>query len=1264
MNQVLIPTLSKILGTLAAMIAKRGLKNLLAEPPLSLAISKTAESFPEIERVDDALKTWCESKGFSDILHNFEAGDRSVVDESIVHSFIEVSEFHLDDKTTEKANEILETFFAALEQEILKSEWGPILQSRREEILHKRIFDEVKKIERVEAHLEKIERLISLHLPSDQPAKEIKPEEIAHHKRIDQIRDGLIQKGKFITAKELLLKLSDEIKALPVSSEIYFRIETNLGVCDLELDNKNQAFLHFEKALDYEPENPKAISNMGLSALLRGDPKKALELSEKALSLSPDDLTPLCVYFEALAKLGRYNNLEEKIDEKVLKDPQCLATLGMIYCDKKDFSKAEGFLRKSSAERPDNPKVLALLAQTLVIPLQMELKETMPLPWKISKEIQDKIKEAETTMTRAIEICQSYENHRLLHDVLASRAGIRMMLDDFSGASADCNRILVEDPKHEVTLRNRGLIALETGKYDEAIEYLDKLPEGKNRDEVVGPLAYAYLKVKKYDECISLVKSYWKEGETSREQIKLGLLLAEAFHISGQGTECEEIIKKIHKLNPNDPEVLAGISKVRQIQQRWNEAIDRLREALAYAQGGYKDLVTLELADLYYERGRYAEAVPFYETVVDEKTDRPVLRRYLIALYNAGDFRKAHEISSQLRGEGKPIPIVSEIEALICEYLDDLDTAHQLYVGLAEAEPENPMHLVRSAFIDFKRGNRDKSVKVLTEVLGKVQDKARVLMGIAQIFALMGKSREAFSIAYRARRIGFDDPDMHLAYVRLFLSREADVDAMLHVIKGDIDTAIWLQRDEQKCHFLLLDEEPIDRGRGELRINDPLAQKLVGCHKGDRIDLKEGPYEELSYEVVEIQSKYVFAFQETLNNFTTWFPDHPGLHKVDTKEKDFSKIFALVDDRQRLTNQVLEFYQQKNLTLGAFSKLVNSSIIEVWGGLLGRGETQLIASTGSTDEQQTSAKILKDSQAITVDLLSILTLAYLKSMELLVNRSPTIYTSQSVLDELNRVISDKDFGGQGMMLIGKEGEHYTRQEITKESLERSKEFLEEIRSFVEKNCQCVAVREALKIGKEEFERLEDLLGEDSIHAILIAKEKETPLYSDDLRLRMIAKNDHAVDGVWTQTVLIDMLEKKLITSEQYQELIIKLIQGNYTYVSVNADTLNLTLRKHRFKTTEEEVGKVFDRLAGPETTEESAIEVISNCLKCTWIGPILLEQKLAVLDLCLAVLTKNRVRHRAIKNLCSALKGKFLLLPIQLDFILRNIDVWQKSHLF
>jgi len=112
---------------------------------------------------------------------------------------------------------------------------------------------------------------------------------------------------------------------------------------------------------------------------------------------------------------------------------------------------------------------------------------------------------------------------------------------------------------------------------------------------------------------------------------------------------------------------------------------------------------------------------------------------------------------------------------------------------------------------------------------------------------------------------------------------------------------VHLALNDEKRTYTILDEVSLDPAKGELSPNDPLASRLIGLKEGDRITIQR-PYENLVYEVTNVQSKYVYAYQQTLADFPTMFPSHLGIQRMTIKDDDFSTLLRSVDERHEFVS--------------------------------------------------------------------------------------------------------------------------------------------------------------------------------------------------------------------------------------------------------------------------------------------------------------------------------------------------------------------------
>lgn len=473
-----------------------------------------------------------------------------------------------------------------------------------------------------------------------------------------------------------------------------------------------------------------------------------------------------------------------------------------------------------------------------------------------------------------------------------------------------------------------------------------------------------------------------------------------------------------------------------------------------------------------------------------------------------------------------------------------------------------------------------------------------------------------------------------------------------------LDSTVFLKDGDATKIFTIVEDHIGGEGR-EILLSNSLAKALLGKRVGERVVLRSG-LEDLSYDIIKIQSKYVHAFQETLSDFGTLFPDNHQLFRLKIQDNDFTKILSSLDSRQTWVSQVMSYYREHQLTLGAFAELVGRSLITVWSGMVAREDGRVLASTGQVELLQEETDLLKNKNSIVLELTPLLLFGSLDLLKPLTRFFDSIYVPQAVFDEIVEELRSLETV-QPSMTMWKEGDQYIKHEITSTEIDRDRKFLEKLKTFVKASTQLVPMSEALKMGKDKFESLNKLLGASSVASVLTAKQQNSLLLSDQSGLRKIALDDWMVKSVWSQSVLSAMRDSRVISEEVYHKAVMTMILSHYYFVSISADTLMWILKENGMGPTPEVV-RVFMEFQGPDCSEDSALRVLSDLLKRMWLEALLEDHKLWTLDLVLKSLVTGRNSHRVIARLKGAMRERLSLMPLDLSRVIQNIDIWQEFN--
>lgn len=1266
-----------LINIISSILFERGKASYLQltnDEPISKAIVATATSFNDVESLQESLSLWCKSDFFIKVLFDLKNGRREFTDDDIINSFIQESDFDFREKTFSKAQSIVTLFLKNLIDQLLQTPHGLSIVSNQIEKNTNSIFS---KISETSKEVTK-EITVILDEKLAQNKKEIKEilngksistdvenlpevqELLANNEIVNAVE--LLNSGKAKTAIKKLRKLREEFTE-NTTSLLQYKVATNIAACALQLGDTEVVKEQIKLALILQPKKQQAISNAAFVALMEGKFDEALEFSHKARLMNSEDPRAICNYLRSLFCLEKWEELNSEINRLCLDNGNALIDLclGHIEFSRSKFEKAQHFFEKA-LNKEDTLEANLFLAKSILNSIRLLLHDTPPLKWKMSDDTIDQIHRAELLLSKSLKLLRQtdYQEH-FLYETYLERASARVMLDRPEDGIRDCDIVIDEDETFIAAKRSKAMILQLIGRYQEAIDLFLKYLSVEDSLEVKIALADSYISIKKPLMAIELLTGIFNVNDIGNpKQLRIAHIFLASYIQLNNADAANELILKLKENGNNDPNLLSVLADYYNKTGNPIDAINTYKLALSYATVVNKEFIMFNLAELYFSQNEYSEAAQFYKQTVNVKINNEPLQKYLSALFKSRQYNVALEISKKLRNNGEPIPFVSEIEGLIYTYIDDFIIAKEIFSKLSTLEPLNPFHKIRVIYLLLRRNEMDAAQNLLSTIkIENIKDNVAILFNIANIKMLL-QEKDLLSFAYRAWRINYNNPDAHLAYLNYYLSQESTDNNVLEQDIVAIDSAVYIKNGGDEKVFIITDEVQSASWPIEISPTNTIAIKLLGHKVGDTVPFKDEPLEHLSYEITKIISKYKYAYIDIWENFTTLFPNHPGLQVIDTSNNDFSKILFSIDQKHKFTTEMENLCYREAFPYSSLAKLLAVNIVKAWGGIIHHKEKKLMASIGSLKQIKNRAITISPKGNIVIDLFTLLSLNHLNLLNKLTEFFNLIYIAQSGLDELNDAITDLSFPAKPHHRTWKEGDYYIMDEVTEESIDRNRKFLICIRDFILTYGVNPPVNKILEIG-EEYENYADSIGKSAIDSILIASEHNTLLFSDDLALRNVG-NTFSVGGIDSQSVLLKMFHCKLLTQGEYFQALIKLIHINYNFVFVNEEVL-MWLLKHENMNLTSPVICVFETFQTSEYNEDVAVSIMARLIRNLWLDN-LSDDNFTILDLILKILTTNRLTQKVLIKFKNALNFNFKLLPIHLPPILKVIDHWQqyKAH--
>lgn len=1254
-----------IKGHIAGWAIKKGLdtgsdqlKKVLKKDIVEVAIANTLRLFPNnlSDGIETALFKWVEGAEFKSLYAGTEAGKRERTDKEIITSFIMTTGFDLEDQTEQLSEEILIGLNRNILKELLKSIDGHSIQEFRAETRHSEIINEIQSFKKEVFSVKDSSGTLPEH-------------EKDYGVRITVAKE-LIEQGNVDAAEKILISIREAVRTKNPSSELMFKIFTNLAVCRQMDGDIEGTYDYIDTAYNLQPENSVAVCNKALSYLLKDDSSGAFNFTKKQ-ALTKDNASLVSVFIRSAMQSGNNQELDDFISYNawVNDDKECLVSLAHNAVDKEDFQSAEQILRQADELFPEEALIQVKLGNLLMLKIQ---EADFP-PWKIPREMREIAIESESHLSKGIEILKKHPHKYLLHLAHANRAGANKFLGNYQKGIEDCNKALEIDPKDDISKQNKGLILLMIDEYQEAIKVLEEIKSQEVKYDISMALADAYIATDNFESAVTLLEPIIEDHLDEPIVLPLASVLIRAYKFSGTPDKTPPLLEALLPRWNAEPELYCLLALQENLKGNREGAISILEQAKDKLEGENQERILLELGHFYYRAQDYSKAVECYSSIVDTSRDNPLLRNYLNSLYYAMDYKEALSIAEHIRGDGPPVPSVTIFEAAIHESIDNLDRAKELLLALFEVKPDSYKYLMKMAFIELRQGNLDE-VRNLVEKIPyeKIKNDPDVLIGLARLRIIL-KLPHYIEYAYRARRLDYKNPTVHTFYIGACVHEEqshpddnkGDRNGLPYFPQEVMkDSTVKLRNDSEHKIFTILDENDdlLNAEAGEIRITDEIAQKLLGHKKGDRIILKDGPIETLTYEIEEILSKYTYAFQKVLSDFSTLFPNDSSFNRLEFQEDDLTPVLKQLDERYRFVSQALQFYESNCIPLCAFAKFVGSSLIEVWHDRTTDPEARFFCFRGNKE----NLGVIHDNDVLVLDIISVLTLQRLDLLDEFFALPIRRIIPQSLLDELNEKITEIH-EEKPRIIIGRGEQGYFNLEISPDEVKKEKELYQNLQKTLlerkkDQKLEVQPITYALEYGLEQYHNLSKMIGTSSMDSLLIAKELSAKLYSDDQLLRWLGWEVLKVNNAWIYNVLELMFKKNLIKKDSFYNALITLISSNYEHMPVDVDFLQYVLQRHQM-TINSEVDNVFTKTF-KTCDDDIAIDILTNLIGRVWSDKNILDRhKLWVLDLALKALSKYKRGFHIIPRFRESVKHVFGEQSKRYLIISQNITMWERHNL-
>ncbi|MDB5038095.1 MAG: hypothetical protein JWQ35_1623 [Bacteriovoracaceae bacterium] len=1099
--------------------------------------------------------------------------------------------------------------------------------------------------------------------------KPIKPEDIenlakreAFDAALDGIRDLLTQ-GKYKTAQELLQKLKSRIWN-SCDNRIKFRLLTNLAVSQLQSLNIQVAANLFIEAHQYNSEDEKANLNLGRAYALLENKEKAQTILNQLLVRNPanDEARAMLISFQSVSS---YEEALTLVPLEFRHLPTTARALSKVAVDFNQIDTALQWLENSRKALSHDPLFNAEYAN-LVAHRILQKHGRFSDGYKTPK-LRDELKQAEIVLSEALKLLGNSDFFDVKAHVLGNRAILRRLLGDLPEAWADIELaaslspqdIRFQELKAEIQFTREDYLAAE----DTLLKIINKDPTIEARFllcEVQKRLGKIDLAEKSLREIIDLNGS---KNSLHDASVLLCDLLIQNSNIPAAAQE----LRKWENERDSEIAALTLHARIEKIKGNSAEATSYLQQAISKVKQTESHSDLLNLAGELVDNKNYDAAIELLESI-QKKIPLGSSSIYLLkAYYFHHDYKKALALCEELN-PNLTNKILSHLEIDIHEDLRNLKKAETTLRKYLSTNSSDSFGWIRLAAVLFRTKGSKEAIEILDSKVNFKDLDEKQIFSFTDLLKLCNRGDQALEILYNLQRENAGNAEAKKKLVYLFYTKSVNPPVEVNMV--GLNCAVQLEHDDE-CKWYIIDA--VKRNRplaGELNPDNVLAKKLIGKKIGDEILVREDAFGSVSGKILKIEDKYVHVFRSIQENYGLQFPDDTDIRKIKLKGKISEQgvpeeieriILNSAEKRAEAIKEILALYRKGNFTIGAFAKCLRITEIEAREIIIGDQHTNLISSTGSEEVLNNAKSNLAALEtSVVLDVTSLLTAFHLGILEDLEKSGWTLICAQSTLDLIHStILSRKIYEKDGLLSLspidGKVSGTFLSSEIIQEHLNS----LKKLHEWILKNCQIQAIHPE---AKKDRDRLEDILGSSASDSLVIARDNNTILYSDDGILRNIAKTEFKVEGCWTDAYLEYLRSKNLISSDKIAKAKALLISIKHVSIKFD-DALLISSASASSFLIQEPFIKNAGMLSDSGLPLNAICEVIANfMIKID--DFVLPEHKKEILVhhlLSIATLVKptDKILHTVNLRLATKLK----LLPIQLIRLQNILYTWRKSHI-
>ncbi|MHC4617287.1 MAG: tetratricopeptide repeat protein [Planctomycetota bacterium] len=945
-----------------------------------------------------------------------------------------------------------------------------------------------------------------------------------------------------------------------------YRTRANIGHAYDGLGQRKEAAECFLEAKQFDPEHEKARAREALAYLYLGSRKKAYGLAKAFLRAFPENRLGRAVLVASAPHEIAFDKVEEMVPAHQRNYAEVAISLGEAAMCRAQYEIAQKYMSCALEEKADNPHIKEVLGELLLHRARIAeqaINDRGPTKQEIKY-----LQQAKELFSEALKDYQGQNVTASIVRTLLKRATVHMGLNDNSMMQDDvlfAYRLAPSDP--EAVYRYASM-KIKVQNWDGAITLLETLIGKGLRSSAELALSQCLDKRNvegDKERAIGLLRS--RLNDLGREDLSLRAeYLATLADLERQLEGVETAFKTLETLPEGTVSAeLAAVVRGELLRLNGDHAGARDMADKVLAKIGPHTTAQdkRRIATFLQTVGMYEEALDIWKAIVEPEYIGRDTYLLMECAHQCEDVTFIAGFNEKLRSNGLWERKLFELELNYREkYHDDKGARKVMEEFLANPPDQSyaPCVRLRLSLLGIRTKKQDLIEKDSTKLPQVEEVNAQIGRWVAFVLRHGPEPIKGVEYAYELVRLNWNQQEAHIAMIHSILAPVGPKVEIKHpeeiVVPG-----VAVQYQENDTHELrwhVIENSCLgtpESSRNEFFSDHPISKKMHGKKQGECFYLVKDGIQERTATIKNVVSKYVYRFNDCLNEFENRFPGTHVIKRMVIKENggkpDLSPLDRLIDIDAKYVEKIEETYDKNPVPIYTVANLKGRRIVEAIQYIISIPSVRFKCCKGTDEEEDIAEHALRESQNMVIDATALSTVFLMKSCEMLTKVPWRLVVSQGTIDDFRQLLHTYD-KPQDMTLV------YTKDGPISCSLEHIEEMRRDLQELIDLIEKCCIIESGLIIGGLETSRrnqLVQIFGQLGVESMMLAARAGHSLWTDDLITAEFARMEFGCQRVWTQEICGYLSSEGILEADFEAEMTMNLTHMRYYYTRPNVRSL-------------------------------------------------------------------------------------------------------------